>query len=210
MVGPVPMDVPTRASLLLRLQDPSDQAAWSEFHERYRGLILSYCRRRKLQASDAEDICQIVLSGLARSLPEFRYESRRGRFRSYLGSAVRNAIQRQFGGARGAALAAVQPLELLGRGGIETLPAVDADEADAEWEREWMLHHYRRAMETLRAVAAPRDVAIFQELLGGKSVEGIAAASGMSAAAVQKVKERVRDRLKRIVAGQTEHEDDDV
>ena len=199
---PVPMDLPTRASLLRRLQDPSDQEAWREFHERYRELLLSYAGRRGLQPSDAEDICQIVLASLTRTLPRFRYEPGRGRFRSYLGCAVRHAIQRHLEGER----AGTQSLDALDLGNLESIQRAELDE---DWEREWMLYHYRRALSTLRSQAEPRDVAIFEQLLDGRPIAVLASTLGMSTAAVQKVKERVRDRLKDIVAAQTELEDGD-
>jgi hypothetical protein len=46
---------PTPASLLSRVRDHEDTAAWSEFDVRYRDRIIRYALRRGLQAHDAED-----------------------------------------------------------------------------------------------------------------------------------------------------------
>ena len=35
----------TQPSLLVRVRDPSDEHAWREFAEKYRGLVAGYCRR---------------------------------------------------------------------------------------------------------------------------------------------------------------------
>ena len=45
------MAVPSTAvSLLSRCRDTSDQAAWRELDERYRDLLICFCRRRGLGA----------------------------------------------------------------------------------------------------------------------------------------------------------------
>jgi DNA-directed RNA polymerase specialized sigma24 family protein len=48
---------------------------------------------------------------------------------------------------------------------------------------------------------------VFDFLLSGKTVEEAAAAFKMSEAAVHKVKQRVRDRLKELIRAQIEDED---
>ena len=55
---------PTRASLLIRLRRPADEAAWREFDAAYSELIVRYCRRLGLQLADAEDVRQLVLTWL--------------------------------------------------------------------------------------------------------------------------------------------------
>src|SRR5438552_17230363 len=68
--GVSPMDdtpsAQTSPTLLGRLrQQPSDQAAWEQFVERYGRLILAWCRQARLQDADTEDVTQIVLIQLA-------------------------------------------------------------------------------------------------------------------------------------------------
>ncbi len=86
----------TQPSLLSRVRDGADQAAWREFEVKYRELLLRYCRARGLQQSDAEDVRQLVMMNLAKFLRNFDYSSEKGRFRSYLGRVVRNSISRYF------------------------------------------------------------------------------------------------------------------
>ena len=89
-------DHSTHASMLSRLRDLDDHASWSQFDDRYRDLILRYCRRKGLQQCDAEDVRQIVMLNLAKQLRTFQYDASKGRFRDYLGMVVRNAIFRLF------------------------------------------------------------------------------------------------------------------
>ena len=74
----------------------ADDASWRQFDAKYRELILRYCRARGLQTSDAEDVRQIAMANLAKSLRSFEYKLTRGRFRGYLGQVVRSAISRHF------------------------------------------------------------------------------------------------------------------
>ncbi|MCO6047404.1 sigma-70 family RNA polymerase sigma factor [Aeoliella sp. ICT_H6.2] len=86
------MNPETRASLLLRVRDPADQAAWEEFVEIYRPVILTLARRKGLQAADAEDIAQQVLVAVARAIEQREHDSQRARFRTWLHRVAQNAI----------------------------------------------------------------------------------------------------------------------
>src|SRR3954451_22073239 len=84
--------LPTRhASLLTQLrQDPSDQAGWDEFVERYGRHIYRWCRQWKLQDADAEDLTQNILVKLTQKLRAFAYDPSRS-FRSWLKTVAHHA-----------------------------------------------------------------------------------------------------------------------
>jgi len=85
----------TRPSLLLRVRDLADAAAWDEFVEIYAPLIHRYALRRGLQDADAADIVQEVLREFARCVPRFDYDPAAGRFRGWLHTLTRRAVARQ-------------------------------------------------------------------------------------------------------------------
>jgi len=190
----------TRVSLLSRLRDPADAAAWQEFDEAYRDLIRRYCARSGLQAADTEDVCQIVLLALARALPGFRFDRSRGRFRDYLGRVVRNAIHQHRARPRGVAKSLEECVE-------HALAAPSDAAVEQAWEEEWSHHHLRRAMRAVRASVKPESLAVFERLLGGESIESVAAACGMTTDAVHKVKQRVGERLRVEVERQVHDEE---
>jgi RNA polymerase sigma-70 factor (ECF subfamily) len=81
----------TRPTLLTLLrQDPSDQAAWEEFVERYGRHIYRWCRQWKLQDADAEDVTQDILVKLSRKLRDFAYDPSRS-FRGWLKTLAHHA-----------------------------------------------------------------------------------------------------------------------
>ena len=64
-------------------QDPTDQAAWSEFVDHYGPKIMGWCQKWKLQEADAQDVTQNVLLRLAEKLKDFSYDATKS-FRAWL------------------------------------------------------------------------------------------------------------------------------
>jgi RNA polymerase sigma factor (sigma-70 family) len=191
----------TRASLLSRVRDPADRAAWVAFESRYGELMLRYARARGLQYADAEDVRQSALLKLAGSLRRFEYDPARGRFRDYLGRVVQNVVRNYLSRSNPAGLPVDTSV-------LTALPDSGAADVDSLWEQEWMDHHCRLAMETVRRTFEPRSVEIFDELLTGKTLEEIATARGMTAAAVNMIRQRIRARTHELVAAQIREEDE--
>ena len=82
----------TRASLLIRVRNPSDQAAWYEFVEIYRPVIVRLARQKGMQEADAEDIAQEVLASIAKAVEQREHDPKRARFRTWLHRVAHNAI----------------------------------------------------------------------------------------------------------------------
>lgn len=197
---------PTRSSLLSRLRDTSDSKSWREFEAQYRDLVVRFCRARGVQFADAEDIAQIVFASLARSLPRFVYDRARGRFRDYLFRCVRRAIQRRSAESARGCPGGVP--NLLVPDDLDDAPAAVEPAEAALWEREWMSHHYRQAVLSLRAASTEaRSLEILERSLAGATPRQIAAEFGMDLEAVYKTRQRVRARVEAIIARQIEEED---
>jgi RNA polymerase sigma-70 factor (ECF subfamily) len=194
----------THPSLLSRVRDPANAAAWREFEDRYRELLVRFCRKRGLQQADAEDVAQIVFFNLSKALPGFTYDPGRGRFRDYLYRSARNAIAQW----------SSRPKHVSGALGTDIGERVEAPGTgngpsgeDAAWEQEWVAHHYRLAMETVRRTFDPKSVEMFERNMAGVSVAALAAAYDTTEQAVHKVRQRVRARMEEIIARQIREED---
>jgi RNA polymerase sigma-70 factor (ECF subfamily) len=194
---------PTRPTLLSRVRDPADAAAWQEFQDRYRDLLLRFCLSRGLQHADAEDVVQTVFTALSRAMPGFTYDPGKGRFRDYLFRCVRNAISAQHRPKLVAA--SLDPSD----GTTPDGRAPTAQDVEAQlWEKEWVAHHYRLALSTLRATFDAQSIEVFEHALAGLSPAATAERMGLSTDAVYKARQRVRSRLQELVAKQIEEEDD--
>jgi RNA polymerase sigma-70 factor (ECF subfamily) len=183
---------PTRGSLLVRLRDSGDQAAWRQFVEIYAPLIFGFFRKKGVQDADAADLTQDVLAAVARALRDFEYDPRKGSFRGWLFTAVRHRLARFGDGpsVRGAGdTAALEQLQ--------QHPA-PADEPDWDHECERRLFHW--AAERVRpTVTETTWQAFWQTAVEGKRPKDVAKALGMAVAAVYMAKSRLLARLKEMI-----------
>lgn len=86
----------TRYTLLARLADTEDAAAWHEFAEIYEPAVVRFAKRRGLQESDARDVAQETMAAVAKSLSRWTEKSeghstrRETSFRAWLYAVARN------------------------------------------------------------------------------------------------------------------------
>src|SRR5437867_340080 len=83
----------TRASLLVRIRDPRDGVAWSQFVDLYAPLVYAFARKQGLQDADAADLTQDVLRSVAGAVGELVYDPKRGSFRGWLFTVARNKLR---------------------------------------------------------------------------------------------------------------------
>jgi RNA polymerase sigma-70 factor (ECF subfamily) len=192
----------TRPSLLVRIRDARDAAAWSQFVDLYAPLIYGFARRHGLQDADAADVTQDVLRAVARSARKLEYDPRRGSFRGWLFTIVRNEL-RDFLTRR-----ARQARATGDSTGQQVLAAVPASEAhqSALWQAEHERQLFAWASEQVQCEVQPSTwQAFWQTAVEGKAGKDVAAALEMSVAAVYLAKSRVMARLKELIR-QTETE----
>jgi RNA polymerase sigma factor (sigma-70 family) len=184
----------TSISLIARLGlQPSDQAAWEQFVDRYGARIYSWCREWRLQDADAQDVTQAVLAKLAVRLRRFAYDPSH-RFRGWLRTVAKNAC-RDCMAERGRTIGAVAR----GMAGqddlIQTAEARDdlARRLEAEFDRELLDEAERR----VRRRAEPQTWEAYRlTAIEGLSGAEAAARLGMKVAAVFVSRSHVMKRLR--------------
>jgi RNA polymerase sigma-70 factor (ECF subfamily) len=186
-------DAPTRPSLLVRIRDAADHEAWCQFVAIYAPLVYRFVSRRGLQDADAADLTQEVFRAVARAAGRLEYVPRRGSFRGWLFTIVRNKLydfrlQRKHETA-GSGHSAVHDL----------IEEQSAPEDNAEcWEQEYQQRLFQCAVEQVKDDFEPSTwQAFWKTAIEGKRGKEAAAELGLSIAAVYLAKSRVTARIKK-------------
>jgi len=187
----------TTSHLLDGLRDPSNQAIWSAYVERYRPMMIQYGIRLGLSATDAEDAAQLSLIEFCTAYQADKYDRTRGRLRDWLFGIARNQVlnyrRRQVN--RG-------PM-LIGDGSSGTdffhaLP--DEDSLTQVWEEEWRQAVMQQCLATVRAEVEPRTFEIFELFaMQGLAAEVVAERLGVTANAVFGAKRRILRRIRELL-----------
>jgi RNA polymerase sigma-70 factor (ECF subfamily) len=182
----------TRASLLARLRDPLDSAAWRQFVELYGGLVYSFARQRGLQDADAADLTQEVFLAVAQAAGRFHYDPRQGKFRGWLYGVTRNQVNRFLHRRR------AQPVGSGDSNVHERLTEVPSRPADTEtlWEQEYHQQLFRMAAAEIRDNFSPTTwKAFWTTAVDGKPSADAATELGLSLGAVYVARSRVLAQL---------------
>lgn len=182
----------TRASLLARLGDPQDRAAWQQFVELYGSLVFGFARNRGLQEADAADLTQEVFMAVAEAAGRGQYDPQQGSFRGWLYGITRNKIARFLERRRR------QPIgsgDTNAHRRLDEQPSSDGEPEEA-WEQEYQQRLFRLAAEQVKASFAQSSwQAFWKTAVEGKSATEVSKELGMSIGAVYVAKSRVLARL---------------
>ena len=172
------------------MRSRTDQLSWQEFHERYGELLYRYARARGASPVDAEDVVQDVEMYIFKAMEGFEYDASKGRFRTYLRSAVVHAMGRQ-------ARKQARQGEVLDPQVFDYLSAGQEATQDDRWEREWRLHRLRWALRAIAPEVEPTTLEAFRlHVLADHSVNETAERLGISTASVYQAKSRILKRVK--------------
>lgn len=184
----------THQSLLIRVRNPSDADAWSQFVELYGPLVYQFGRKRGLQDADASDLTQTVFQAICGQIRRMDYDPRLGSFRGWLFGVVRNQLYKlhskrerspQGSGDTGAhKLLAEQPTR---EGNEEML-----------WQQEYERRLFLYAAEKVQpCFEASSWQSFWQTAVEGKCPNTVAKELQMTVGAVYTAKSRVLERIKR-------------
>ena len=208
MTPPHGTSLETRPSLLQRLKSGDDPQSWQEFYKIYGGLIRFFAEKAGLTVDEAEEVVQETAIGVARRLPEFTYDPKVCRFKTWLLNLVRWRIQDQIRKRRpvGVHASACEPVEnfpdALKRGlqrddpastaTIDRIPDPAVPEFGAEWDAAWEKNLLAQALERVKERIDERQFQVFDLCVAkGWPAADVAQTLGISVARVYLAKHRV-------------------
>lgn len=189
----------TSQTLIARVKDPADAAAWNEFVAIYRPVVYRMARRRGLQDADAHDLAQRVMLAVSQAIQSWEPDKDRPPFRAWLATLSRNAIINALSRRRpDASSGSTHTFDLLNEQ-AEADPQTTAELA-LESRRETL----RWAAEQIRGEFSEPIWRMFWETaVSGRPVADVAAENGRTAGAVYMARFRIMQRLKEKVAEAT-------
>lgn len=144
----------TRWSLILQARQPETaRSALEKICGAYRGPVLAYFRRHEFAKDDAEDLTQEFFAQLLERRWDARVEPERGRFRSFLLTALQrfavDARLRAGARKRGGGQHRVDA-----EGHLDALPAPESESPEQAFDRAWAMtvleRSYARLLEEAR------------------------------------------------------------
>ena len=162
----------TRPSLLKRLQSGEDQESWRDFYSIYGGLIRSCAAKAGLTPDEAEEVVQETVIGISRRLPEFVYDPKVCRFKTWLLNQTRWRIGQQLkkranpGSAAqssppGRSAAGTRAEETAGTDPMARIADPSMPDFGSEWDKAWEKNLLTRALERVSQQMDERHLQIF-------------------------------------------------
>ena len=201
--------IPTRRSLLTRLQNLDDQESWKDFFDTYAHLIYRVAVKAGLTDAEAQDVVQETVIIVARKMPGFKYDPALGSFKSWLMLITRRRIEKQL--KKRMPVKVGQASRLSGAGEtsalrsddskrtstVERIPDPTGFNLEAAWDAEWEKNLWNAALARVKAVLKPKQFQMFDlYVLKEWPVKDVARALGVSATHVYVTKHRVAGMIK--------------
>lgn len=185
--------IPTRFSLLSRLQNWDDWESWKDFFDTYWRLIYSAAIKSGLTETEAQDVVQETLISVAKDIQKFRHDRKLGSFKGWLRNVTRWRIADQLRKRTRAELRGTTP-DATDLAALENAEVAEPTISGLEtaWDEEWQANLLSAAMERVRRRVKEEHYQIFDlHVIKGWPVSKVAEVLGVGTGRIYLVKHRV-------------------
>lgn len=182
----------TRLTLLEKIRDKHDDVAWADFTFYYRKYIYNITRRMGLNHHDAEEVVQTVIIKSWDKLPEFQYDSTKGRFRGWLCRVTGNAVKTYY---RDHKKRFVEYDALESEHATSHYETFTESEIDQLADQEWEEYIPELAWKNIEKHFDSNVRQVFYLIKEKRSVSEIAQQLGIADSSVYVYKKRIQDKL---------------
>jgi RNA polymerase sigma factor (sigma-70 family) len=181
--------IKTRQTLIEKIKISNDEQYWEKFCDAYKDYLFVIIRNMGLSYHDSEELLQEVLLKAWKSLPNFEYNPKKGKFRWWLITIVKNTVYNYL------------DKEKRRKQKLDSTAQLIADpEIDKLAKQEWEKFVVNKAWATIQSKFSGEVLEIFAELTNGKSVREIAEARQLPPNTIHVYKKRVQKKLYREIA----------
>ncbi|MDF1810369.1 MAG: sigma-70 family RNA polymerase sigma factor [Phycisphaerales bacterium] len=171
-------NVRTDPALIEAIRNPANYEAWKSFERRYAPMVRSYCVKRGMRITDAEDVAQEVFLRITEHGFADRYDPAVGTFRSYLFRVTRS-------------VASVVIRTVSEATEIQS----EIDYSEEEWNQVWKQEAVRLAIKSVEESVTGSSKRILSLTLRDVPPATIAELTGLTRDAVYKTRDRLKTRI---------------
>src|SRR5262245_25561968 len=196
MSRPIECLIPTRYSLLSRLENWDDQESWKDFFDTYWRLIYAVAIKSGLTEAEAQDVVQETVISVARAIHKFKRDQSAGSFKGWLRNITRWRIADQLrkrtpGGQKDDTATDEVP-------DLTEIPDPAGAEMESLWEKEWQVNLFGAAIERVKRRVKEEHFQIFDlHVIKGWPVMKVVRALNVSVGRVYLVKHRISSLIKK-------------
>lgn len=189
--------IPTRYTLLSRLQNWEDNDSWKDFFDTYWRLIYSVARKSGLTEVEAQEVVQETVISVAKHIHKFKRDHKLGSFKGWLRNITRWRIADQ---VRKRTRLVSAP-DVSDPGDPALMQSESPEQSpDLRWEEEWHANLLQAAIDRVKLRVREEQYQIFDlQVLRHWPVSRITSTLGVSAARVYLAKHRVAALIKKEV-----------
>ncbi len=187
--------IPTRYSLLSRLENWDDEQSWKDFFDTYWRLIYGVAIAAGLTDSEAQDVVQETVICVAKEIQKFKKEPQAGSFKGWLRNIIRWRIADQL---RKRLPTTAEKRGPSGEGPLESVLDPASFALDAVWEQEWDENLLHAAIDRVKHRVKEEQFQMYDlYALKNWSVSKVADTLGVSIGAVYLSKHRVGSQIRK-------------
>lgn len=187
-------DRKTRMTLIQRIKNTQDEAAWKEFFSIYQNYVYVVVRNLNIGHHDAEEIVQKVFTKVLDKIPQFNYLPHKGKFRHWLCAITRNMVidlQRARNTEK-------KSMEKFSEGSsVSSHEEITIPDIEVIAEKEWRNYLANLALEHARKELSPLEIKCFISHTREKTPREIATELSIAENTVYIYCRRVKDFIKK-------------
>ncbi|MEJ7592954.1 MAG: sigma-70 family RNA polymerase sigma factor [Planctomycetaceae bacterium] len=184
----------TRHSLIVRLKDPRNDLAWTEFVCAYEPFLTRLVRKQGTPDRHVADVTQQLLIAIAKSVDGWKADGKSASFRRWLSRVARNVVIKFMVRER---------KQITGRGGSDFLTVLEGT-VDSSVDAD-LLHQYEQelilwAAERVRSEFRESSWRAFWETeVAGRSIAEVSKDLGVSVGSIYMSRSRIFARIRSII-----------